>query len=64
MLKMPCRKSLIAVHTIGYPSKIAPSIALPLATMVPLSNSQSTMNAFTTSTSPTSNCTNRTDVCE
>src|SRR5579872_5316961 len=42
---------------------IAPIMALALATVVPLSKSQSTTKALTTKTTPTKVCHNRTGAC-
>src|SRR5258706_10725860 len=63
MLKMPWRKSRMAVVTIGKPRITEPIRALPLATIVPLSNSQSTTKAFATKTTPTNVCHQRTGAC-
>src|SRR3954453_3455044 len=63
MLRIPCLKSRIAVATIGMPRITEPISALPLATIVPLSNSQSTTKAFNTNTTPSSVCHQRTGAC-
>src|SRR5260370_698539 len=63
MLRTPFFKSRTAVRTIGYPSTIAPIIALALATVVPLSKSQSTRKALMTKTTPTRVWRERTGVC-
>src|SRR5947208_1530778 len=56
MLSTPARRSLTAVRTMGYPRIIAPTKALALATALPCVNSQSTMNALRTNTTPSSVC--------
>src|SRR5262245_8597355 len=63
MLSTPRRRSLTEVTTIGYTNTMAPKNALALATAWPCSNSQSTMNALMTSTTPTNVCQSWTGAC-